>query len=1150
MSKPLVSVLIPAHNASSTLERAVSSALAQDYPCKEIVIVDDASTDATPEIAQRLARQHQEVRVVSHGTNRQLLETRRTAVLEARGQYVLFLDSDDELLPSAIASSVEVAELDDCDIVQFGTEPHYDSEPSPGLRDIYERYFTLPRRSLTGKELVRAVFITREVPWTAWGKLYRTELLRETFSRIPTTRLFLAEDACISFISSTLSSKYETLPDLKGIRYYMDTGMSGATKLAYTLDEFRESCTALGACDVIRRYLIESGQEAKYEEGCEALFHSLLLDLASRAISQVPEPQRDEAISVLAKTTSPERLAGVIRELGADKLADRVGALQRPDVDASGDAIPMSIVIAAYNEERLLERAVASCLLQTLPNAQIVIVDDCSTDDTGRLADTLARQHPATIVVIHNEKNEQLLESRRIGLGLAKGEYVTFLDADDELDAAFCERALRLALSSKADIIVSPIVPVYERGREPDSRTVEGRAQMYASPDLSATDDDIVHATYRDSRVVWSLVGKTYRRETLRAAFTRIPHQRVFQAEDAYAYFAISTTASSLVSRSDLPAYRYHMGVGGTAADRVVDAESFASVCRNSLVAEKVKSLITEMGAWGTLGDDFCHLRHNLLADPANRFPDTVRSEDRAKAFDAFVREWSAVDAIAALADRHWDDAPAICRSVSNAQSLRIRNEGMDTIAVYCPGDDELVENDIETLVGIWRSLGKRVVLICDNTPNLPPLCGANERLTISSCSQSQEGVYAARGKELQSSLARTRADVLVYCQPLAPALPWDLLIARSLGIPVILYARERYASIISRGARVALALPTIVQLASVVVCKREEDTAFWKRFNPDVLLEPKLSPASSVKPQAEALRTVVWSDEDPTFATLEEAIVAFAWSKAASSGFGLVLAFRQDSDALATQARELARAHGISDSVDIREVPTRNLRSIYASAWAILSTSRASGPRFGFPNELGIQTACVAYRPAGALDNTAEGVVLVQPGDVDLLARTLAIILTEEPTKNKASSGEARTKQHASVFDHGIFWNKALTITSHHRNPITGGTDLAQWDELAQVISDKQRQIDRLLSSVASITEEIRSLRNAAEQESLAHTNDVTRLEAVISDLQAGLQHEREQHAMTADVLNRTAGSVSFKVGRALTKPLRTIRDALHKDG
>lgn len=206
MSKPLVSVLIPAHNASSTLERAVSSALAQDYPCKEIVIVDDASTDATPEIAQRLARQHQEVRVVSHGTNRQLLETRRTAVLEARGQYVLFLDSDDELLPSAIASSVEVAELDDCDIVQFGTEPHYDSEPSPGLRDIYERYFTLPRRSLTGKELVRAVFITREVPWTAWGKLYRTELLRETFSRIPTTRLFLAEDACISFISSTLSS--------------------------------------------------------------------------------------------------------------------------------------------------------------------------------------------------------------------------------------------------------------------------------------------------------------------------------------------------------------------------------------------------------------------------------------------------------------------------------------------------------------------------------------------------------------------------------------------------------------------------------------------------------------------------------------------------------------------------------------------------------------------------------------------------------------------------------------------------------------------------------------------------------------------------------------------------------------------------------
>jgi glycosyltransferase involved in cell wall biosynthesis len=101
---PLVSVIVPCYNGAPFLEEALRSALSQTYPEVEIIVVDDGSTDQSPEIAQRFP-----VRYIRQ-ENRGLTPTRNLGVRESRGTYIVFLDADDRLKPEAIETGVRMLE--------------------------------------------------------------------------------------------------------------------------------------------------------------------------------------------------------------------------------------------------------------------------------------------------------------------------------------------------------------------------------------------------------------------------------------------------------------------------------------------------------------------------------------------------------------------------------------------------------------------------------------------------------------------------------------------------------------------------------------------------------------------------------------------------------------------------------------------------------------------------------------------------------------------------------------------------------------------------------------------------------------------------------------------------------------------------------
>jgi len=103
ISPPLVSVIIPCFNQAVFLADAIESALAQTHPRVEVIVVDDGSTDHTASVAQNYAS----VRYV-HQRNSGAAAARTAGLRESRGEFLIFLDSDDRLLPDAVRIGLDM----------------------------------------------------------------------------------------------------------------------------------------------------------------------------------------------------------------------------------------------------------------------------------------------------------------------------------------------------------------------------------------------------------------------------------------------------------------------------------------------------------------------------------------------------------------------------------------------------------------------------------------------------------------------------------------------------------------------------------------------------------------------------------------------------------------------------------------------------------------------------------------------------------------------------------------------------------------------------------------------------------------------------------------------------------------------------------
>lgn len=120
------------------------------------------------------------------------------------------------------------------------------------------------------------------------------------------------------------------------------------------------------------------------------------------------------------------------------------------------DKVLVSIIVPVYNCEKFLKRCMDSLVNQTLKNIEIICINDGSTDSSLKILQEYKDKDDRIVLI--NKDNEGQSKARNIGIELAKGEYIGFVDADDWVDINFFENLYNCANWYNADISVAGII--------------------------------------------------------------------------------------------------------------------------------------------------------------------------------------------------------------------------------------------------------------------------------------------------------------------------------------------------------------------------------------------------------------------------------------------------------------------------------------------------------------------------------------------------------------------------------------------------------------------------------------------------------------------------------------------------------------------
>lgn len=169
-TSPLISVIVPVYNVAEFLERCVSSILAQTYQNLEIFLVDDGSTDASGEMCDAFAQKDSRVKVI-HQRNLGLSGARNSALKLASGDFIIFIDSDDDVHPDLISCLYTLCHTHHSEIAICSSNELAFDAPTPVATSL-----PCSTKVLIPLTTLATMLCETDFSMSAWGKLYAASL--------------------------------------------------------------------------------------------------------------------------------------------------------------------------------------------------------------------------------------------------------------------------------------------------------------------------------------------------------------------------------------------------------------------------------------------------------------------------------------------------------------------------------------------------------------------------------------------------------------------------------------------------------------------------------------------------------------------------------------------------------------------------------------------------------------------------------------------------------------------------------------------------------------------------------------------------------------------------------------------------------------
>ena len=337
---PRFSIVIPSYGNAEYLPACLDSIRSQDCSDWEAVVVIDASPDNSLEIAQRFAQVDDRFRIVNKEVNEGPHLARRSGVEAASGDFIAFLDADDELCEGVLSSLSSIVDQSNADIIHFGLICVPDGEVSAESCRGFEAWANAPAADLGRADLMTTVFAAEggyQKDWNMHHRLFCASLCKGAFASMTDNRLERAEDGYEFFVLASLSQTEVTRNDIVGYKYFLGRGVTTGSEL--TLEAFRRSSRQVCECyDAVCAFAASTG-DLHMVHCAEGFKARTIFSLANEWYERVSKSDKIPAADAAYRIVDPVEFAAHLYRFVRDRAyallqQDDIVAMRDSDLDA------------------------------------------------------------------------------------------------------------------------------------------------------------------------------------------------------------------------------------------------------------------------------------------------------------------------------------------------------------------------------------------------------------------------------------------------------------------------------------------------------------------------------------------------------------------------------------------------------------------------------------------------------------------------------------------------------------------------------------------------------------------------------------------------------------------------------------------------
>ncbi len=415
----MISIIVTAYNISKYITKCIDSILNQHCAEWELIIVDDGSTDGTSSICDDYAISDYRIKVI-HQNNQGVVQARLNGICESKYNWVIIMDGDDTLKPDAITN------------IKFLINKNK-------TRDII---FTNTKHQYKTKKDIISAILNRNLDTPLWGKIYNRNIFNNIITNADFFNNIAIDEDLLMLIACIENANNITLSDISFYNY---------TKRE---DSLSHKAISIKSCEKLFANI--STLISEYADINDVFFYYRLRFIYNNCISKgVDFSNKEPIIHNLIKESKFFNISGqdkIILRMLHSRILRKIVANRHKNIQPLTE-IKISIIMAAYNQEKHITRAIKSVLNQSFRDFELIIVDDFSSDYTRNIIQSFANVDNRVKMICHTQNMGQSV-TRLTGLASAKGEYITFMDNDDTINSDSLSKLWDKAKSTNADIVV------------------------------------------------------------------------------------------------------------------------------------------------------------------------------------------------------------------------------------------------------------------------------------------------------------------------------------------------------------------------------------------------------------------------------------------------------------------------------------------------------------------------------------------------------------------------------------------------------------------------------------------------------------------------------------------------------------------------